>query len=199
MGQDVYGGEQCCCDIPFPGEADVEEMQLEACFPRQGSNTGNREMDAGGALGLGHQVSYVQSRREPPVLASLIFKESDPTFAPSKIILLGQIQQVMAPCVKSRHFNSYRPKLIDEAFFQCKAAVLLSRNWRQAKHHKLLLKFCKLPGVLMVLKSRTLLLGEGALEGRDDALLRLKFFHESYPSDAVLSSALHVSHRQAST
>lgn len=51
----------------------------------------------------------------------------------------------------------------------------------------------------MVLKSRTLLLGEGALEGWDDALLRLKFFHVSYPSDAALSSALRVNHRQAST
>lgn len=43
--------EQYCCDIPLPGEAGVEEMQLEACFPRQGSSTGNREVDSGGGLG----------------------------------------------------------------------------------------------------------------------------------------------------
>lgn len=164
-----------------------------------GWNTGNGELDAGGALG--QRVHYVHSGRELPVLAPLIFKESDPTFAPSKLALLGQIKQVMILCVKSRHFNSYDPKLIDEGFFffKRKAALLLSRNWRQAKHHKLLLKSGKLAGVLMVLKSRTLLLGEGALEGWDDVLLRLKFFHVSCPSDAALSSALRVNHRQAST
>lgn len=84
-------------------------------------------------------------------------------------------------------------------FVKHKVAALLSHNWRQAKHRKLLLRSCKLAGVLMVLKSRTLLLGESALEGWDDALLRLKFFHVSYPSDAALSSALRVNHRQAST
>lgn len=189
-------GKQCCCDVPLPGEADVEEIQLEACFPGQGGSTGNREMDAGGALG--HWVPHIHSRRVPSVFASLIFRESDSTFAPSKMILLGQIQQVMTLCVKSRHFNSYTPKLMDEGFFKHKAAVLLSCSCRQAKHHKLLLKSCKLLGVLMVLKSSTLL-GEGALEGWDDALLCLKFFHVSYPSDAALSSALRVSHCQAST
>lgn len=89
--------------------------------------------------------------------------------------------------------------LMMRGYFKHKAAVLLSSNWRQAKHHKLLLKSSKLPGVLTVLKSRTLLLGEGALEGGDDALLRLKLFHVSCPSDAALSSALHVSYCQAST
>ena len=92
VGWDASGGSSVAV-TPLPGEAGVEERQLEACFPRQGSNTGNREMDAGGALG--HRVSYIHSRREPPVLASLIFKESDPTFALSKKVLLGQIQQVM--------------------------------------------------------------------------------------------------------
>lgn len=66
----------------------------------------------GGALG--HQVSYLHSRREPPVLAFLIFQESDLTFAPSEMALLGQIEQVMTLSVKSWHFKSYDPKLNDE-------------------------------------------------------------------------------------
>lgn len=114
VGLDV-SREQRGCDMPLPGEADVEEMQLEACFPRQGSNSGTREMDAGGALG--HQVSCIHSSREPPVLPSLILRESDPTLALSKMVLFAQIQQVMTLGIKSRHFNSYDPKLIDEGFF----------------------------------------------------------------------------------
>lgn len=61
-------------------------MQLEAWFPRQG-NAGNRERDAEGAAGF--WVSHTHSRREPEVPAYLIFKESNPTFAPSKMVLLG--------------------------------------------------------------------------------------------------------------
>jgi len=89
-------GEQRCCDMTLPGEANVEEVQPGACFPRQGDSTGNGELDAGGALG--HQVSYSRSRGEPAVLTSLVFKESDPTFAQSKMVLLREIQQVMILC-----------------------------------------------------------------------------------------------------
>lgn len=46
----------------------------------------------------------------------------------------------------------------------------------------------------MVLKSRPVLLGEGALGGWDEALLPLKLFHVSCPSEAAaLPSAPHVS------
>lgn len=78
-------------------------------------NTGKKGMVVGGALG--HQVSYLHSRREPPVLAFLIVQESDLTSAASKMVFLGQIQQVMTLCVKSWHFNSYDPKLNDEGVF----------------------------------------------------------------------------------
>lgn len=69
-------------------------------------------------------------------------------------------------------------------FFKHKADALLC-SWKQAKHHKFLLKSCKILRVVTMLKSRTLLLGEGALEGWDDALLHLKFFHVSCPSNRL--------------
>lgn len=62
-------GEQHCCDIPLPGEADREETQLEACLARQSDNRGKREMVAGGALG--HRVSHLQKGATSPCLSDI--------------------------------------------------------------------------------------------------------------------------------
>lgn len=62
-------GEQHCCDIPLPGAADGEETQPEACFARQGGNSGKREMGAGGALG--HCASYLQKGATSPCLSDI--------------------------------------------------------------------------------------------------------------------------------
>lgn len=79
----LWGRTASLLSHPFPEGCG---MQLEARFPRQG-NAGDSDRDAEGAAGL--CISQTHSRREPPVLASLMFTESDPTFAPSKMVLLG--------------------------------------------------------------------------------------------------------------
>lgn len=71
-------------------------------------------------------VSHIHSRREPPVLAYLILKESGPTFASSKVVLLRHTQQVMT--VKSRNLSSCDPTFVGEGFCEHKAAVPSSRS-----------------------------------------------------------------------